>query len=170
MMTTNLIKEVIVPHEGYLKWRICEIGTGCSVANAILSVDGGSDIIYDTHATSSKEAIVDASYTRTSDVVSSLVFCASVLERKEANLSCNAVFISTFIIEEGKATNGWIGISFPGTTTYYNIVLKNGISRKDSIRRVGDIGVILMAKALGANVIEDLEIVDTRNGDLNPIK
>lgn len=167
MMTIHLIREVIIPHKGGLKWRVCEIGSGCPVANALLSADGGFNIIYDTHVPSTKEAIEDAGYTRNGAEEGTLEFCADVIARKSANINANAVFVSTFI--ENTSITGWIGISYPSNTTYYNITLKKGISKRDAIRRIGDIGIILMSKTLGANVIDDLEIVDTRDVNLNPI-
>ena len=169
MVTNNLISDVLIPHPKNLRWRICETGAGCPVASAILKTEGASKIIYDTHVPYGKDAQEDAGYMVDSPRAISLDFCANVIARKSANANANAVFVSTFQVGENKTTHGWIGISFDGFCRYYHVTLGIGIPRKQAIRRIGDIGVILMSNALMADVWEPLEVDDIRDERGNPV-
>lgn len=165
LKTQNLISEVLIPHEGGLKWRICETGAGCPVASAILSTSGASAIIYDTHVPYGNDSQEDAGYTDGSFRSVSMEFCANVIARKSANVNANAVYVSSFQVGEDKCTHGWIGISHrdfahhgTAVTKYYHITLGVGIPRSAAIRRIGDIGIVLIARALGQAVAEPIEI------------
>lgn len=169
MKTQNLVSDVLIPHKGNLKWRICETGAGCPVASTILNTAGASAIIYDTHVPYSKESQEDAGYMINTPRSISSDFCAKVIARKSANMNANAIFVSSFQVGEDRCTHGWIGISYPSFTRYYHITLGVGVDRTRAIRRIGDIGVILMCKALGETVVEPLEIDSVLDESFTPI-
>lgn len=169
LKTQNLISEILIPHKGGLTWRICETGAGCPVASAILNTSGASAIVYDTHVPYSKESQDDAGYMEGVSRSVSMEYCATVIARKSANMNANAIFVSSFQAGEDKCTHGWIGISFPSFTKYYHITLGVGIPRGSAIRRIGDIGVILMCKALGETIVEPVEVDNVLDQDGNTI-
>jgi len=169
MKTQQLISDVIISHEGKFMWRICETGAGCPVASALLGTFGASAVIYDTHVPYGKDSQDDAGYMNGVSRSVSMEFCANVIARKSANTNSDAIFVSSFQVGEDVCTHGWIGISLRGNTTYYHITLKPGIPRGAAIRRIGDIGIILMCKALGETVVEPLEVDNVLDNDGNTI-
>lgn len=154
-VTKKLIRETIFASDS--KWRICETGAGCPVATSLLSIEGASSVVYDTHVPYGKDAQSDAGYDTTERSVSARLV-KSIMERKIQNVNCNAVYVSTFQVGLDVCTHGWIGIANGNVARIYHITLGKGIDRGSAIRAIGDIGIILMARSCGAEILESLPI------------
>ena len=117
---TSLVKEI---HNSSLFGVIVECGNGCSITNALMSVDGASTTIFESKQPYNKEIQIK-NYGESWKRSVSREFIQIVLdvEFKKLPASCNFILVTSFQLANQKTNqlaHGWIGIIYLSPTNSY---------------------------------------------------
>jgi nicotinic acid mononucleotide adenylyltransferase len=156
--------------------RIIEVGAGVPISNEIFNYSGASKTIYSSESYYSRDAyknMFGESKNRAVSAERLKEINDNTLIIKDLNNGLyNTVLSTTFQVGDTTnkvSTHGWICLNINNDNIrYYHISLHNANSRKEYIKQIGEIGVLLL-NSKNENIPTDCFVDIVLDKDLQPL-